>query len=569
MTGDYPGSMGSTARRVAGPIAGLTVPTEVRTAFGDRYELGEKLGHGGFGAVFRARDTRLNRPVALKASWVHTSDSDRILREARSLAQLRHPGIVTVYDVAVTRACCLVVSELLSGTSLAQWLDENRPAPVDAVRIVAAVADALAHAHARSIIHRDVKPANIVFAEDHRPVLVDFGLALTDLDTEAEHGVVSGTPAYMSPEQANGRGHRPDGRTDVYGLAATLYAMLAGRAPFRGRDYYDIYRQVLEDEPQPLRQIRPDVPPELEHACHRGMAKLPGDRHTTAADFADDLRRSVGLLPTHAAAPPGRCARGGPAAGFSRTPTERRQVTLLQCLWEAVGGDDDPMEQVGAFQAVCAEVVSAHGGMPLQAVGTAFLACFGFPVAREDAPRQAVRAALAIRGRSGAGPIIVVGTGPAVVTEQPPAPPAVVGDVVAVTAAMVAQGTGVGVTVADATFRLVAGYFDCEAGGEVRPRGLPPVPAHLVRGERAARSRIDTIDPARLSPLVGRDREVALLKERWELTAEGVQNVILLVADPGLGKSRLVRVLRDHVLQRPTGPRRCPTRRGGIPATPR
>ncbi|HVK14573.1 MAG TPA: AAA family ATPase, partial [Gemmataceae bacterium] len=155
---------------------------------------------------------------------------------------------------------------------------------------------------------------------------------------------------------------------------------------------------------------------------------------------------------------------------------------------------------------------------------------------------------LAIRGRCPAGPIIAVGTGPAIVTEQPPAPPVVVGDAVAVTAALVAEGTGSGVTVADVTFRLVAGYFDCEPAGEARPRGLPPVPAHAVRGERVARSRMDTIDPARLSPLVGRDREVALLKERWELTAEGVQNVILLVADPGLGKSRLVRVLRDHVL---------------------
>src|SRR5262249_34369132 len=124
----------------------------------------------------------------------------------------------------------------------------------------------------------------------------------------------------------------------------------------------------------------------------------------------------------------------------------------------------------------------------------------------------------------------------------------VVGDVVAVTSALLGRETSAGVTIADATFRLVAGYFDCESAGEVRPRGLSPVPAHAVRAERAARTRIDAADPARLSPLGGRDPEVALLKERWELTAEGVQNVILLVADPGLGKSRLVRVLRDHVL---------------------
>jgi predicted ATPase len=291
------------------------------------------------------------------------------------------------------------------------------------------------------------------------------------------------------------------------------------------------------------------------------MAKLPGDRYTTAADFADALRRSVGLLP--ALPPPPAAALSvvlapdpsvgpAPAAAPSTTAprgprTERRQITLLQCACEASSGEDDPMEQVAAFQAVCAEVVAAHGGVPLQASGTAVLACFGYPVAREDAPRQAVRAALEICRRGGAVSAVAVGTGAAVITEQPPAAPVVVGDVSAVTSALLAQGTATGVTVADSTYRLVGGYFDCEPGGEIRPRGLPPIAVFAVRAERAARNRIDAADPARLTPLVGRDREVELLKERWELTAEGVQNVILLVADPGLGKSRLVRVLRDHV----------------------
>jgi predicted ATPase len=205
------------------------------------------------------------------------------------------------------------------------------------------------------------------------------------------------------------------------------------------------------------------------------------------------------------------------------------------------------MEKVAAFQAACAEVVGAHGGLVLQSTGTTFLACFGYPVAREDAPRQAVRAAQAIATRAGPEQVVAVGTGPAVVTEHPPAAPVVVGDVVTATGALQTQGGGAGVLVTDVTFRLVGAFFDCEAAGEIRPRGAPPVPVFVVRAERDARNRIDAADPARLTPLIGRDREVELLKERWELTAEGVRNVILLVADPGLGKSRLVRVLRDHV----------------------
>ena len=207
-TGTYPGSESAPTdpRQFA-----FDVVAELRVAFGDRYALGPMLGRGGFGAVYRAHDQRLSRDVAIKASRPRSADPDQLLREARSLAQLRHPGIVTVHDVAVTPTCCLVVSELLRGPSLAQWLEDRRPEPAQAVRIVAAVADALAHAHERSIVHRDVKPSNIAFADDDRPVLVDFGLALSDLDAAAELGVVSGTPSYMSPEQAGGRGHRPDG----------------------------------------------------------------------------------------------------------------------------------------------------------------------------------------------------------------------------------------------------------------------------------------------------------------------------------------------------------------------
>lgn len=566
-TADFRGQDPSDAPRF-GAREQLDVSAELLAAFGDRYELGEQLGAGGFGAVYRAFDRRLNRAVAIKAART-VGDPEHMLREARALAQLRHDGIVTVFDVSVSATCCLVVSELLPGPSLSAWLEANRPAPADAVRIVAAVADALAHAHAKSIVHRDIKPSNIVFAAGLRPVLVDFGLALSDLDVAAERGVVAGTPSFMSPEQAGGRGHRPDGRTDIYGLAATLYAMLCGRAPFRGRTA-DVIRQVCEDEPQPVRQLRPDVTPELERVCARGMAKLPADRYTTAGDFADALRRAVGLLPTLPGTPPvpsapapaepaPPVAQPRPAARPAPVPppsvrsgprSERRQVTLLQCAFEPRADDDDPMEQVSAFQAVCAEAVAAHGGLPLQTAGTAFLACFGYPVAREDAPRQAVRAALAIAGRTTA---VAVGTGPAVVTEQPPAPPVVIGDVATATAALLAQSARTGVHLTDPTCKLVAGYFDCEEAGEVTPRGTAPVKVYTVRAARAARNRVEAADPARLSPLVGRDREVGLLKERWELTAEGVQNVILLVADPGLGKSRLVRVLRDFVLQSPDG----------------
>ena len=227
--------------------------------------------------MYEAFDRRLNRRVAIKATRTRAEQPRPAPpRGPGRSRRLRHPGIVAVYDVAVAGIHCFVVSELLPGPSLAGWLKATPPTPAEAVRVTAEVADALAHAHARSIVHRDVKPSNIVFADGRRPVLVDFGLALSDQDAAAERGVVSGTPAYMSPEQAAGRAHRPDGRTDVYGLAATLYRLLCGRAPFRGANTDEIIRQVREDDPQPPRQLRPDVPAELEARLPEGDGEAPG-----------------------------------------------------------------------------------------------------------------------------------------------------------------------------------------------------------------------------------------------------------------------------------------------------
>jgi serine/threonine protein kinase len=157
-----------------------------------------------------------------------------------------------------------VVSDFVEGPSLDEWLEANRPSWPEAVRLAAAVADALSHAHARSIVHRDVKPANILLTADGAPVLVDFGLALDEAAAGGrEFGVVVGTPLYMSPEQVAGEAHRIDGRTDVYSLGVVLYEMLTGRLPFRAEETRELLRQVLQDEPQPPRQLVADLPPEL------------------------------------------------------------------------------------------------------------------------------------------------------------------------------------------------------------------------------------------------------------------------------------------------------------------
>ena len=233
-----PGLETSSDARATTPPESVPAPP---AAFG-RYQVRGTLGAGGFGAVYLGHDTQLDRPVAIKVlrsgpERAAQAEANRFLQEARRLAQLRHPGIVAVHDVGVHEGQVYIVSDYLDGPDLGRWLRDHRPAWPEAARIAAAVADALAHAHARLIVHRDVKPANILLTPTAHPVLVDFGLALDEAQAGgAEKGVVSGTPCYMSPEQAAGTAHRIDGRTDIYSLGVVLYEMLTGRVPFRATD---------------------------------------------------------------------------------------------------------------------------------------------------------------------------------------------------------------------------------------------------------------------------------------------------------------------------------------------
>lgn len=259
-----------------------------------KYTLTERLGGGGGGSVYAAYDEMLDREVALKLfapqATATREMAARFQQEARLTARLNHPGIVPIYDVGEDRGVSYIAMRRLPGNTLSSRINNGALSESDAITITLALCEALSYAHARNVVHRDLKPANVLFDEENRPMLVDFGIAKA-LDgqqaTLTEQGTVVGTPPYMSPEQVTGQG--VDQRSDIYSLGILLYQMVTGRPPFSGTSY-----QVMaahRDTPPPMPHIlRPNINPNLERVILKALAKSPEGRFQSAQEFAEALR---------------------------------------------------------------------------------------------------------------------------------------------------------------------------------------------------------------------------------------------------------------------------------------
>jgi serine/threonine-protein kinase len=267
----------------------------VVAALRDVYEVGEELGRGGMALVYRATDIRLRRLVAIKVLPPELAFRDevrrRFLREAQTAAQLNHPNIIPIYSVDERGGLVFFVMAYVEGASLAARLARGPLVLEEARRILCDVADALAYAHARGVVHRDIKPDNILLEHaTGRPLVTDFGIARA---AEADGhltatGIAVGTPAYMSPEQALGD-RELDGRSDIYSLGVVAYQILSGELPHRANNTPAMMMKHISEVPRPLKALRPDVPPALAAAVERALAKRPEERWGSANAFRDAI----------------------------------------------------------------------------------------------------------------------------------------------------------------------------------------------------------------------------------------------------------------------------------------
>ena len=270
------------------------------------YEIVEELGRGGMGVVYKARDVRLKRTVALKVilTGTHATDNERkrFQTEAESVARLKHQNIVQVYEVGESEGHPFLALEYCSGGSLADRLKRKRPSPRDAASLVASLSNAMEHSHLAGVVHRDLKPANVLFDADGTPKIADFGLA-KKLDEDEGHtrtGAIMGSLGYMSPEQASGQNANTNSKTDVYAMGAILYSLLAGHPPFQGSNAIETLNLVMDGEPIPIRRTHPNCPRDLETISLKCLNKSPSDRYPTSRDFHDDLTRYLNGEPIHA-----------------------------------------------------------------------------------------------------------------------------------------------------------------------------------------------------------------------------------------------------------------------------
>jgi predicted ATPase/class 3 adenylate cyclase len=536
-----------------------------------QYVMLDVLGTGGMGVVYRARDERLERYVALKFLSPHLSAqpgaTERFFTEARVAGALDHPNICTIYEIGETEDGQLFLAmPMYEGETLEARLRRGRLSFAEALPIATQIARGLARAHESGIVHRDVKPSNVMLLTDGTAKILDFGIAKRDDVMLGNQHAPAGTIAYMSPEHV--RGERVDHRADIWALGVLLHEMLTGVRPFAGHDRHSVAKAIVSEEPVALTasQPDPDLPVGIVEVLRRALAKQPERRYSSIAAFI----AAVGEI-----AVPAKVHRASDTLGRSdgaelghdahaRSGGERRRAAVLVSI---VSGYDALVEQLAPDETLrvlaqvrdlAVEVVRRHGGLVNQVIGEEIVSLFGVPTAHEDDELRALRAALELHARvrtltAASDTISVrvqsglhVGAVVAQRLNDGPRRYAIVGAPGQVASRLASLASADDVVLSPEYQRLVSPFVHTAAYPAVmlEPDGQAVTPFR-VTGETGLETRLEASERLGLTPYVGRQSELARLEAHVETARGGHGRVLFVVGDAGAGKSRLLYELRE------------------------
>jgi len=532
-----------------------------------QYCVQASLGAGGMGIVYKAQDERLERQVALKFLPPHLSADphakSRLVDEARAAAALDHPSVCTIYEIGETEDGQLFIAmPLYEGETLQARLDRGRLTFDEALPIALQVARGLGHAHECGIVHRDVKPSNIIVLPDGTAKILDFGIAkIRDLSLTDPQTLI-GTVGYMSPEQA--RTGPVDCRADIWSLAIVIHEMLAGARPFNGDDARDVLQAILTREPVLTATSYPDVPDGIDRVLRKALAKAPGHRYASmtllAAELSALIPGSDDRISRHASA-----ALDAPA-GMSTT--ERRRAAVLVTVVSDYPSLVDQMTPIAAQSLVArlrdtaVDVVRTYGGLVNQAIGEEIVSVFGVPIAHDDDDLRAVRAALELHTSVGAldradcpsGVRLRVQSGlhigPVVARRLSEGPRRydIAGAAATLAARLAALADPETVLVSPETQRAVGPYVHtAPCAPVVLDSQVGPVVPFRVLGETGIATRLEASSRTGLTPYVGRHAELSMLESHVTRAASGRGAAIAVVGEAGAGKSRLLYELQERL----------------------
>ncbi len=494
-----------------------------------RFEIEHLLGRGGQGKVWLARDPALGRHVAIKQLPKGTE-----LAEARMAAAIEHPNVCRVYDFLCTDEHDFIVMEYVSGETLLKAVRRGLEQQ-EALRVLWQVALGLAAAHARGVVHRDLKADNVLLTPFGVAKITDFGISRRENEPSSSDGLLTGTPHSMSPEQSMGQ--PTDARSDLFSFGVLCHELLVGTSPFLGRDMHDTLHRVRVLTPPALHELDPSVPRSLSLLIQRLLAKSPTERETSAEKIAHALESIIDQSDRTSAMP--STGRG-----------ERRQVVLVACELTLAPGTDDPellLQFRREYRRTVERTVDELGGSVHVAVGQQYVLCFGYPEPHEDSVQRAalaglrvrdwgeavgVTARLSLRVALHAGTAVVLGHGADMELE--------LGNLLRTVQALRDLSPESAVVASDAACDLLQGAAELGEQAELSLAGSSQAYRPLLRLPPVRRER-------HALPLIGREEERSLLVRACKRGRDGNGKIVLVQGEPGIGKSRLLQAVREEL----------------------